>query len=407
MITTAWDQIDAATLQALCDAGDEESPTLDFKREAPKKQMDDPDNEFAKDVCGFANANGGDLVYGIADDKGVAKCLMPLTGEPFDACRRRLTQVIDNHVEPRISGIRFRKVPVDENSYAMVVRVPSSFDGPHRFHVRRREGGPAHYRFVKRTQSLTDDMDYLQLRDAFGHTATLLEKARAWRVERLALMERGLLMRGLVAGPKLCVHLVPLAGFAHGAAIDIAEVYHRSDINFNGPGGFCPQKQTNLDGLLLMGPGSPPLGRADRLARLFRNGSMECLGKAFSVGDPREQAEPFIPAVAVTAEIRRVCAQLLEHARALGFVGPAIVGLAGIECGRHCFRIVNDNSHFPYGNGLADQEQLVLPEQIVESVATDVDVDVVVRPLLDAFWQCFGEVRCDRYDETGKWRPPA
>lgn len=32
-------------------------------------------------VCAFANADGGDLVYGIEDDSGVAKSLMPITAE--------------------------------------------------------------------------------------------------------------------------------------------------------------------------------------------------------------------------------------------------------------------------------------------------------------------------------------
>jgi len=33
------------------------------------------------------------------------------------------------------------------------------------------------------------------------------------------------------------------------------------------------------------------------------------------------------------------------------------------------------------------------------------DVDGVIASLLQAFWQCFGEVRCDRDDEAGRWRP--
>src|SRR5450631_2815298 len=142
MITTPWDDIDAATLQALCDAGESESSTLDFKRIAPKTQRDDPDNEFAKDVCAFANVNGGDLVYGVATAQDVADHLTPLSGESVDACKRRLIQVLANHVEPRIANIRLKEVPIEAGGYALVVRVPRSFDGPHRFHVRERAGLP-------------------------------------------------------------------------------------------------------------------------------------------------------------------------------------------------------------------------------------------------------------------------
>lgn len=122
---------------------------------------------------------------------------------------------------------------------------------------------------------------------------------------------------------------------------------------------------------------------------------MEYLGKPVGFGASRQQAAPFMADPAVTAKVRRSCAQLLKHAWTLGFERPAIAGRAGIECGRQRLRLVNDNSHFRYGHGL------------VESVAMDVDGVVVVRPLRDAFWPCFGEVRCDRCDENGQWRPPA
>lgn len=98
----------------------------------------------------------------------------------------------------------------------------------------------------------------------------------------------------------------------------------------------------------------------------------------------------------MSGEIRRVRAHR-------GFEGAALVGLAGIECGQP-FRI-NNPGGIPYGNGLAAQEHLVLSQQIAESLASDMDVDTVVRPLLDAFWPCFGEVRCELYDTAGRWAP--
>ena len=400
MITTPWDRIDAAVLQALCDAGDAgeaESSTLDFKQAAPLTQGQDRRNEFAKDISAFANANGGDLVYGIEEIDAHACRLVPTPGETFDALTRRLNQVLANPVEPRVAEVRLKEVALTGDGFALVVRVPRSFDGPHRYTVT-----PEHQRFMTRTDTGAIDMEYTELRDAFGRTATLIEKARAFRANRLDSMDRGHLMKGLVAGPKFCVHLIPLVGLAQGVAVDIAAVYHRNDVNFVKPSGYVPQKQTNLDGLLMMGPAAPPTGKAEWLARLFRNGALEYLAKASNNGGAKVGGEASIPAVVVSAEIRRVCAQLLSHARALGFEGPALVGLAGIECGRHPF-LTSNTGGIPYGNGIADQEHLVLPEHVVESLASDVDVDTIARPLLDAFWQCFGEVRCELYDTTGEW----
>jgi hypothetical protein len=110
MITAPWDPIDAAVPQAMCDAGDAESTRLDFKCMAPPTQREDSDNEFAKDVCAFANANGGDPACGVATAADVAEFLRLLAGESADALERRLSQVLANQVEPRISAIRLREV---------------------------------------------------------------------------------------------------------------------------------------------------------------------------------------------------------------------------------------------------------------------------------------------------------
>jgi Putative DNA-binding domain len=63
-----------AKLQELCDEGCGESVTLDFKRDLPGASDKDK-QEFLKGVCTFANADGGDLVYGITEQNGAASDL--------------------------------------------------------------------------------------------------------------------------------------------------------------------------------------------------------------------------------------------------------------------------------------------------------------------------------------------
>ena len=409
MITTLWDQINESTLQALCDDGASESGTLEFKRQPPDTQGRDISNELAKDVCALANANGGDIVYGIAEVRQVADHLVPISGEPPDALMRRMREVIDNHVEPRITGIRFKDVALERGDFALVMRVPRSFDGPHLFRYKQQREGDrrtSHFRFVLRSDTLIQDMDYSQLRDAFGRTATLVERASGFRQQRLTLMEQGHLMPDMAAGPKICLHLVPLSGLVAGQRLDIAEVYGRTDINFAFAGGSQPQKLTNLDGLLLTAAAAGPSERGvQALARLFRSGAMEYIFQAFRRADPGSEARgPYIPAVPVTEEIRRVCGQMLDHARLLGLQGPAIIGLTVVQATGHRFEIVV--GHREYGHGLADRGLLTLPDQWVEELGTPFDIDLFARPMLNALWQCFHEVRCHHYDVAGQWGPP-
>src|ERR1700722_14955352 len=89
-----------------------ESQTLDFKRELPGKDSRGR-NEFLKDACALANADGGDLVYGIAELDGAANAPPPISNESIDSLRARLLQILDAGLEPRVSGIAMHEVLID------------------------------------------------------------------------------------------------------------------------------------------------------------------------------------------------------------------------------------------------------------------------------------------------------
>ena len=73
-----------AHLQALIDQGVEEGPHLDFKRQLPSDWTRDAKQAFLADVTAFANAGGGDLVYGIDEVDAVANAIVPMTQENWD-----------------------------------------------------------------------------------------------------------------------------------------------------------------------------------------------------------------------------------------------------------------------------------------------------------------------------------
>ena len=175
------DQLDAGQLQQICAQQWQESQTLDFKSQLPT-----PDSrgrqEFMKDVCAMANAEGGDLVYGVSESNGAADCVVPIVSTNVDAEMRRLNQLFAG-IEPRVQGVRFKRVDVG-NGFVLVVRVPFSFDGPHRFSVNNAS------RFVMRNGTHTSDLTYDQLRSASDRSATLSERARRFRIDRLSMIER-------------------------------------------------------------------------------------------------------------------------------------------------------------------------------------------------------------------------
>ena len=154
----------------VCEERWSETQTLEFKAVLPKGD-EDARQEFRKDVCALANADGGDLVSGIGNVNGCANAVLAINGAGVDATKRRLQQILESKVEPRIQSIQFHACPIAAGGFVLVLRIPSSDEGPHRF------GPVTEHRFPIRNDSSTTDMTYEQLRNTFGRESTLLEKA--------------------------------------------------------------------------------------------------------------------------------------------------------------------------------------------------------------------------------------
>ncbi|MCD6594362.1 ATP-binding protein, partial [bacterium] len=68
MIAKNIDQISEEDLQALIDNSVLEGKTIEYKQSLPGNSDSDK-KEFLADISSFANASGGDLIYGILEDR--------------------------------------------------------------------------------------------------------------------------------------------------------------------------------------------------------------------------------------------------------------------------------------------------------------------------------------------------
>ena len=220
MIPYPLSRIDAAVFQEICEQRTSESSTLDFKQTLPGKEDKDKE-ELAKDVSALLNADGGDLVYGIGEDRttGTAKAVVPLTIENFDKEERRILQILDAWIEPRFHGIQFHQVPL-EGGCGIVLRVPMSFDGPH--WVRNPAGN--YRRFVIRNGKMTSDMSLDQVRSAFTASASLAAQARDFINGRLNLIRERKMHMPMGSVPIAAFELVSLSGIARRKTIDIKKI---------------------------------------------------------------------------------------------------------------------------------------------------------------------------------------
>lgn len=150
---------------------------LDYKERA-YENTDSGKREFLKDVTGFANANGGNLIIGCkepTDDAVIHDLLVGIpNGDEFaQNNERRCTSSID----PRIPGLRVIPVKISEDSWVVVVHIPPSLARPHMVSAK------GHRSFYIRHTESTDPMSTHEIREAVFSSASAEAKAKAYLVE--------------------------------------------------------------------------------------------------------------------------------------------------------------------------------------------------------------------------------
>ena len=343
----------------------------------------------------MANANGGDLVYGIGEKSGRADCIVPIpvTDHPIDRVKRRLSQILESDLEPSAVGVAMRAVPLANGDYVLVVRVAASFQRPHRTR------SDAHWRWVVRVDTHTVDLTYDQIRDAFDRNATLAERARRFRDERLSGVISGSIGRPLRAGPKCLVHLIPLASIAGRASVEIRLLYNANTYQaFILPGWSSCSRSMNLDGLAVY-----PDSKTNDLAytQIFRTGALEAARFVGALHVENEEDRSAIPSGVVSGLIRDSLTQLLEAAARWNIDGPAIASVALLDVSGYSFAY--QSRHYITQRNPSDRSNLILPEFWIEQLSRVRNADEIARPLLDTLWQSFDLECCMFYNDQGQW----
>ncbi len=404
MLPLSLASINEARLLELCESECSESQTLEFKRELPGK-LDQEKHELCKDVVALANAEGGDLVYGIEEKDGVAGSIVGIITESADVAIRRINQVLDAGIEPRIHGLRIQQIAVSEG-YVLILRVPASYDGPHC--IRTNSNNKQQRRFVMRNGTMVSDMSYGQIRGAFDRTATLAEQARRFIATRRELIAKGETPVPLKAGPQLVVHLVPIAGLAGRMSVDLKPIYDKGYTEFIGVDWGGGSRSFNIDGLVVhtgLGGDNGEFG----YNHIFRIGVLEGvqLGGVIEENFHRNEKANVWP-YQMSVFFYYSIIKFIKSVRLWGFSGPALLGVSIVNVKDYELEI--GNSFRPSRHPKKSDRQHLVPSDVwiedIETVDDDGLIDNVIRPLLDTLWQAFGVERClDFDDKTGKFAP--
>lgn len=369
-----------------------EGPHLDFKRDLPTAWNNEAKHEFLADTTAFANAGGGDLIYGVDEDGNAnADRLVPQVLANLDQEVRRLQDFLLSLAEPRVPGVQVHAIPVTVGAvsgHAVIVRIPQSWAGPHRVKTNQH--------FYVRDGARKRQLDVPELRSLVLRTENQAQRVRDFRTERLGKILSGDVPVRMVINPVLVVHLIPTQ-----AALGLVQVDPIPYVRNRGLPVIATSTELariNVDGALAI-RNETKTGHTHGYSLFFRNGYFESTYSISHYGEGR--------AVLASTSFEKY---LIKHLRLfreeldhLGInlecsVMISILGADEVQLG-----VVDKWGQLEPHHTLFDRKTIVLPDVLVPADATP---EQGLKPAFDLVWQAAGFEGSWNYTDAGKWTPP-
>jgi hypothetical protein len=87
--------------------------------------------EMARDISAFANADGGQVIYGMTENKDHEPDGLDAGLDPREYPESWFEQVLQQHVTPLLNAVRPRHVPLSTGRVAVVIDIPATNGDPH------------------------------------------------------------------------------------------------------------------------------------------------------------------------------------------------------------------------------------------------------------------------------------
>jgi hypothetical protein len=378
-------------LRSLIESEIAEGQTIEFKRliditDANSKK------KLSAEIASFANASGGDIVFGIDEKEGKASKLMPLPRFDPDKTELQLRQIFDSNIEPPVPGLQFCPVEVARKKFVLVLRIPRSWARPHallgefpQFMVR---DGNRRRAFTPR-----------ELRETFGLSASIAERMKQFRADRIRSLVNDDTPVGLSSRRLFVLHVMPQSAFDTPQYVDLSFLMKNNTLIWPmRDTGFS--KKLNFDGVLSYFPGDhlPLKTKAVRsYVQVFRDGCLEAVTTEIFQDDV--EGLPKVIFHSYEALVEKALHNHLSLLRELEIDPPIFVSLAFIG-GRDYSLFLPGQFGLEKCSSPIGRDVLIIPETpIYEYSSTYYDV---LKEPFDRVWQTCGQLGSINYKD-GKW----
>lgn len=378
MLPLRFDDITGEDIVTLVEAKIPERKTLEYK-ERLNINTNEEKAEFLADISSFANASGGDIIFGISEQRdserkptGIPGEITGLLIDNADAERARVEQIVEGGIEPRIPGLQTRVIQVSDKGSVMVVRVPKSWEAPHMVSFSNRT------RFFSRNGIGKVQLDVRQIGAAFAEQRSVGERLRAWKADRIAKAVAGESPVALV-GASMLLHFVSVA------ALNDEQVLPRA-FNTNMLHGqplmslSTESVRYNADGYLMTSHGAH--GKGFSYLQVFREGHLE-YGDSYALDSDKTG---HIPSTDLEHKLITTFGRALRLLKALEtpepiFICLTLLGMKGIDM--HLPRHVQswNTRSDPF-----DRDIILCPDIQIQNYKESEPYRSTLLPIITAVW---------------------
>lgn len=360
---------------------------LNPKEGAKGVEKEEGKRKFLASIASFANASGGDMYFGIEAKDGKPVSIAPLADFNPDATKLRLQDLIRSHIEPRLFGVEFHEVAV-QDGLAFIVRIAKSYNGPHMVTF----GGDDH--FYMRGANGRARMDLAEIRTAFTFSETIIDRVRKWRMERIANILADETPLILTRPAKIIMHVMPLCAFSSLFKADILSIV-RDEVSLRPINASWSMVSLDFDGAFVHnGTYDDPKPTAYTYA--FRNGCIEgCDTTLLS-----SYSEKKIAGEVSEYRLMEFLERSVQVLKKLDCEPPFFVALSLLNV--RGFTMHTDHTLRSITNTLISRDHLFAPEAFVESY--DFAASEVLRESFYMIWNACGRQRSPNYTDNNKLR---
>ena len=403
MIQKNFDDITKVNIDSLIENKIGEIKTLEYKRKLPSSQDKDK-KEFLADISSFANASGGDLIYGIKEEidangkkTGQPEEVVPLEDITADEAKLKIENLIRTGIEPRVT-VHVKGIDgygSDGKGFVILIRIPQSFASPHMVTFKNTS------RFYCRNSAGKYQLDIQEIRNAFLATESQADRIRSFLQNRLAKIMANETPMTLFKPYRLVLHLLPLNSFLNQKRFDLSDEYFLMDFLKPIAVSSIESHKYNLDGFMTYLP-EKTTEACYSYCQMFFDGTIETVSakilRTKEGGYPQAGEIAYISSDYFERSVVAAIKKYFKGYKSLGIDPPFNIAVELLGCkGAHL--ITNFDTELDIVP--LDRDVAVLPQ--VQIFSLDEDVPTIMKPIFDAVWNAFGLPRSYNYTDNGTW----